>query len=97
VVPTVIVGYCVVIPRSQLRDLPAHQRAAAAQSGPPEPGRLVAVDVAPDFYASGWSQGRHRVFTWPQADAMGRRQQALEGMLAFGTARFNLSRGGEAR
>ena len=28
------------------------------------PSELVAVDAAPGFYASGWSVGRHRVFTY---------------------------------
>jgi predicted permease len=63
----------------------------------PDPQELVAVDARPDFLASGWFQGRHRIFTWPQVEEMVRQQQALSGLLAFATTRFNLTRGGEAR
>ncbi len=61
------------------------------------PSELVAVDAAPGFYASGWSVGRHRVFTYAQVDELSRLQEAFSGLLAFGTTRFNLSDGGDAR
>jgi len=63
----------------------------------PNAEHLVAVDVASDFFMSGWTQGRHRIFTYAQFAQMSEQQQAFSGLLAFGTARFNLARGGEAR
>jgi len=61
------------------------------------PDRLVAIDAGEDFFASGWFQGRHRIFTWAQFEQISLHQRALSGLLAFGTTRFNLSEGGEAR
>jgi len=63
----------------------------------PEARELVVVDAEPDFLSSGWFEGRHRIFTWPQVEQLSERQEALEGLLAFATTRFNLSQGGEAR
>jgi putative ABC transport system permease protein len=63
----------------------------------PDPGQLAAVVTAPDFYGSGWFDGRHSVFTYAQLEQVSKHQEALSSLLAFGTARFNLSRGGEAR
>jgi predicted permease len=63
----------------------------------PDPHELIAVDAEPDFFSSGWFEGRHRIFTWAQVEQMWPRQEALQGLLAFGTTRFNLSHGGEAR
>lgn len=62
-----------------------------------DPQQLVAVDAMPGFYASGWSTGRHRVFTYAQVDQLSRVQAAFSGVLAFGTTRFNLSEGGDVR
>jgi hypothetical protein len=61
------------------------------------PAELVVIDTAGEFYASWWSSARHRAFTYAQYDQMQRQQQAFSGLLAFGTTRFNLSRGGESR
>ncbi len=62
-----------------------------------DPAQLVAIDTAPDFYTSGWYAARNRAFTYAQIEQISEHQQAFSGMLAFGTTRFNLSRGGEAR
>jgi putative ABC transport system permease protein len=62
-----------------------------------DPAQLVAIDTAPDFYTSGWYAARNRAFTYAQIEQIAAHQQAFSGMLAFGTTRFNLSRGGEAR
>ncbi len=62
-----------------------------------DPGQLVAIDAAPGFYASGWSSGRHRVFTYAQVDELSRLQKAFTGVLAFGTTRFNLAESGDVR
>lgn len=61
------------------------------------PEHLAVVDAAPDFFSAGWSQGRHRVFTFAQFEAILERQQAFSGLMAFGTTRFNLSQGGDVR
>lgn len=70
----------------QLRSLPV-----------PVAEQLVAVDAAPDFFQLEWIAGRHRVFTFAQFEQMATHQEAFSGLLAFGTGRFNLSEGGEAR
>ena len=70
----------------RLRSLPVH-----------EPERLVAIDEDGDFLTAGWYSSRHRAFTYAQFDEIRKRQQAFSGVFAFGTERFNLSRGGEAR
>ena len=62
-----------------------------------DPGQLVAIDAVPPFYASGWSVGRHRIFTFAQVDQLSRVQDAFTGVLAFGTTRFNLTEGGDVR
>lgn len=61
-----------------------------------DPAQLVAIDTAPGFFASGWFEARNRAFTYAQIERISEHQQAFSGMLAFGTTRFNLSRGGEA-
>jgi hypothetical protein len=63
----------------------------------PDPQELIAVGAEPDFVSAGWFAGRHRVFTWPQVEELSSRQEAFSDLLAFGTTRFNLRRGGEAR
>jgi hypothetical protein len=70
----------------RLRELPVRQA-----------GQLTAVGAAPEFYASGWYAARNRAFTFAQLEQMTAHQQAFSGLLAFGTTRFNLTRGGEAR
>jgi predicted permease len=62
-----------------------------------QPDRLAAVDAAPGFFASGWSQGRHRLFTYAQVDQLSTRQEAFSAVLAFGTTRFNLNDSGDVR
>lgn len=62
-----------------------------------DPGQLVAVDAAEDFFASGWFEGRHTIFTYAQLEQMREHQQAFVDVTAFATTQFNLSSGGEAR
>ena len=62
-----------------------------------EAERLVAIGKGPDFLTSGWFTGRHNNFTYAQFEQMTMHQEAFEGLTAFATGRFNLSRGGEAR
>lgn len=62
-----------------------------------EPSQLVAIDGAPGFHTSGWYTGRNRAFTYAQVEQLRKHQQAFSDVLTFGTARFNLSRGGESR
>jgi predicted permease len=61
------------------------------------PGELVAIDVEEGFFTAGWYSARNRAFTLPQIEELQRTQQAFDGMLAFGTTRFNLARSGEAQ
>ena len=61
------------------------------------PGELVAIDVEEGFFSAGWYTGRNRAFTLPQIEELQRTQQAFDGLLAFGTTRFNLVRSGEAQ
>lgn len=63
----------------------------------PNAAELVAIDTLPDFYTSGWFEGRNRAFTFAQIEQMSIQQQAFSGLTAFGTPRFNLSQGGESR
>jgi predicted permease len=70
----------------RLKSLPVH-----------DAERLVAIEKAPDFLNSGWFSARNPAFTYAQLEQMQARQQAFSGLFAFGTTRFNLSRGGEAR
>ena len=58
---------------------------------------LVTVTKAPDFYTAGFYSARNTAFTYAQFEQIGRHQQAFAGLMAFGTSRFNLSTGGEAR
>ncbi|MDX2151488.1 MAG: ABC transporter permease [Bryobacteraceae bacterium] len=62
-----------------------------------EPSRLISVDTIPPFHTSGWYMARNRAFTFAQFQQISQRQQAFEGIMAFGTDRFNLARGGESR
>jgi predicted permease len=61
------------------------------------PGELVAIDVEKGFFSAGWYAARNRAFTLPQLEELQRTQQAFDGVLAFGTTRFNLVRSGEAQ
>lgn len=61
------------------------------------PGQLATIDGGPDFYNSGWSSGRHRLFTYALLEQMTAQQEAFSELMAFGTTNFNLSRGGEFR
>jgi predicted permease len=61
------------------------------------PWELAAIDTDEDFYASGWYAGRHTALTYAQFLELRRHQRLFKDLLAFGTARFNLSRGGEAQ
>jgi predicted permease len=61
------------------------------------PWELASIDTEKDFYQSGWYTGRHTAFTYAQYKLLERQQRAFSGLLAFGTARFNLSRRGEAQ
>ncbi len=63
----------------------------------PQAARLATIGSGPDFYAAGWSAGRHRLFTYAQLEQMTAHQEAFSSLMAFGTTNFNLSRGGEAR
>ena len=63
----------------------------------PNAEQLVRVDKDGEFYSSGWFSGRHRMFTYAQFEQMTLHQRAMSGLMAFGTNRFNLSSGGEAR
>ena len=71
----------------RLRSLPAVEK----------PYELATLARAEKFHTSGWYQARHQAFTYAQFQAVGRSQQAFSDVLAFGTTRFNLTRGGEAR
>jgi predicted permease len=62
-----------------------------------DPGALVTIDVEKGFFSAGWYAGRNRAFTLPQIEELQRTQQAFDGLLAFGTARWNLVRSGEAQ
>jgi predicted permease len=61
------------------------------------PWELATVDTEPEFYSAGWYAGRHTAFTYAQFKEFQRQQRAFSGLLAFGTARFNLTRSGEAQ
>src|SRR5918993_482265 len=70
----------------RLRSLPVH-----------EPSQLAAVDTEKGFFNAGMYMARNRAFTFAQYMEMERSQQAFDGLVAFGTTRFNLSKSGEAR
>ena len=59
------------------------------------PSELAAVDFPPKTFVSGWYSSRNTAFTYAQYEQIQANQKAFSGMLAFGQARFNLSRGGE--
>lgn len=61
------------------------------------PHELAVIDRAPDFSTSGWYSARNEAFTFAQYEAMREQTEAFTDLLAFGTANFNLSQGGEAR
>src|SRR5690606_12341260 len=63
----------------------------------PQAARLATIGSGPDFYAAGWSAGRHRLFTYAQLEQMTAHQEAFSSLMAVGTTNFNLSRGGDAR
>ena len=69
----------------QLRPLPVEQ-----------PQRLVSLAQEPDFYSAGKYSGRTETFTYAQFEALATSQRSFSALMAFGTARFNLSRGGES-
>ena len=71
----------------RLRSLPAVQA----------PHELASLARGPEFMTSGWYSARHQAFTYAQFQAVKRSQEAFSDVLAFGTTRFNLTRGGEAR
>lgn len=60
------------------------------------PAELVTIEKAPDFFSSGSFSARNDAFTYAQVAQMSELQEAFSGLSAFGTTRFNLSRGGEA-
>jgi hypothetical protein len=62
-----------------------------------QPSQLAAISTAPDFFSQGWYASRHRAFTYSQFVQLRKQQHAFSDVLAFGTTRFNLSRGGESR
>lgn len=62
-----------------------------------DPEQLVAIDYGEDFTGSGWFSGRNTRLTYAQLEQIEAQPQAFSDVMAFGTARFNLSRGGEAR
>lgn len=61
------------------------------------PSELAVITPARPFFTAGWSEGRHRVFSYSQYDQMRVHQKAFADLMAFGTTRFNLNRSGEAR
>ena len=61
------------------------------------PWELATIDTEQGFYSAGWYAGRHTAFTYAQFKEFQRQQRAFSGLLAFGTARFNLNRSGEAQ
>jgi len=63
----------------------------------PSAEELVSIENQGRFMRSGWSSGRHDIYTYAQFELMAEHQEAFQSLLAFGTDRFNLSRGGEAR
>jgi predicted permease len=75
-----------IIDAIRLRGLPVHN-----------PHELAAVDTPKEFFSQGWYSSRHRAFSYAVVESIRRNQQAFSGVLAFGTTRFNLSRGGESR
>jgi putative ABC transport system permease protein len=61
------------------------------------PWELATIDTDQGFYSAGWYAGRHTAFTYAQFKEFQRQQRAFSRLLAFGTARFNLARSGEAQ
>ena len=62
-----------------------------------EPWQLVSVERAPGFSTMGWYAARNSAYTYAQFTFLKQNQKAFSDVLAFGTQRFNLSRGGESR
>ncbi|MDA0203851.1 MAG: ABC transporter permease [Acidobacteria bacterium] len=60
------------------------------------PAELVAIEKGPDFFQSGWFEARNPAYTYAQIERITEQQKAFIGVSAFGTAGFNLSKGGEA-
>jgi len=63
----------------------------------PHAEQLVSIEDQGRFMRSGWTSGRHDLYTYAQFELMAEHQEAFQDLLAFATDRFNLSRGGEAR
>ena len=61
------------------------------------PWELATIDTEQGFYSAGWYAGRHTAFTYAQFKEFQRQQREFSRLLAFGTARFNLTRSGEAQ
>ncbi|HYZ87630.1 MAG TPA: ABC transporter permease [Bryobacteraceae bacterium] len=62
-----------------------------------DPAQLVTLDKGPKFTTSGFYSARNSAFTYAQYQQILAKQQAFEDVLAFGTRRFNMSKGGEVR
>ncbi len=61
------------------------------------PSELVMVDRMPHFMTAGNYRSRNSAFTYAQYRAVEGSARAFSGVLAFGTTRFNLNAGGEAK
>ncbi|MEM6794516.1 MAG: ABC transporter permease, partial [Acidobacteriota bacterium] len=70
----------------QLRELPVR-----------EAGQLVAVRKGENFYTGGRFSGRNSPLTYPQIEHLEKTQRAFSSLIAVGTTRFELSRGGDTR
>ncbi|MEM9557823.1 MAG: ABC transporter permease [Acidobacteriota bacterium] len=62
-----------------------------------DPHRLVSLAEGPEFFSAGRYSGRTTPFTYPQIEALEDSQRSFSALFAFGTTRFDLSRGGESR
>lgn len=62
-----------------------------------EPSQLASVEGAPGFFSAGWYAARNPAYTYAQFTFLKQNQKAFSDVLAFGTQRLNLSRGGESR
>ncbi|MBC7927738.1 MAG: ABC transporter permease, partial [Bryobacteraceae bacterium] len=61
------------------------------------PSELVTIDKAREFVTNGWYSARNVAFTYAQTEVILAQQKAFTDVLSFGSTRFNLARGGEAR
>jgi putative ABC transport system permease protein len=61
------------------------------------PQELVSIDFEKNSARSGWFSSRSSRLTYAQWEEIRARQQAFAGVLAWSAARFNLTKGGEAR